>query len=73
MEGLILDGKLVEKLSVYEAEEELPRIGHGMKRKVYASLEALNMGVKEAVITYGLGDSPVIQAIQHKVGTLIVP
>ncbi|RLI29966.1 MAG: acetylaminoadipate kinase [Candidatus Hecatellales archaeon] len=73
VEGLILDGKLVRKLTLFEAEEELPRIGHGMKRKVYAAVEALNMGVKEAVITYGLGESPVIQALQHKVGTLLVP
>jgi acetylglutamate/LysW-gamma-L-alpha-aminoadipate kinase len=73
VEGVILDGKRVEKLTVFEAEEELPRIGHGMKRKVYAALEALNMGVGEVIITYGLGEKPVSSALERKVGTLIVP
>lgn len=73
VEGVILDGKPVKKLIAFEAEEELPRIGHGMKRKVYAALEALNMGVSEVIITYGLGEKPVISALEHKVGTLIVP
>ena len=73
VEGVILDGKLVERLSSFEAEEELPRIGHGMKRKVYAALEALSMGVREVVITYGLGEKPVTSALHHEAGTLITP
>jgi len=73
VEGVILNGKPVRKLIAFEAEEELPRIGHGMKRKVYAALEALNMGVGEVVITYGLEEKPVTSALEHKVGTLIVP
>lgn len=73
VEGVILEGETVRKLTSFEAEEELPRIGHGMKRKVYAALEALNMGVREVVITYGLGEKPLLSALEHRVGTLIVP
>ena len=73
VEGVILDGKLVEKFSLIEAEEEIKKIGHGMRKKVYAAIEALNMGVKETLIVSGLKESPIVSALEHKVGTLIAP
>jgi acetylglutamate/LysW-gamma-L-alpha-aminoadipate kinase len=73
VEGVVLDGKLVEKFSLIEAEEEIGKIGHGMRKKVYAAVEALNMGVKETLIISGLKDAALTLALEHKVGTLIAP
>jgi acetylglutamate/LysW-gamma-L-alpha-aminoadipate kinase len=71
VEGIYLDEKLITKLSVLEAKEVLPQIGPGMITKVYAALEALNMGVKEVIITSGLLPTPISSAMEHKHGTVI--
>ena len=36
-----------------EAKKSLPKIGHGMEKKVMACIESLDMGVKEAIMTSG--------------------
>ena len=71
VEGLLIDGKVVPMLNAYEAKELLPKIGHGMITKVYASLEALNLGVEEVVIGSGLIEKPISSAIEHRRGTVI--
>ncbi|MBS7645648.1 [LysW]-aminoadipate/[LysW]-glutamate kinase [Candidatus Bathyarchaeota archaeon] len=71
VEGVILDGRTIGKLTYMEAEEVLPRIGHGMTTKVYAALEALDMGVKEVRISSGLRDKPLTEALTGDAGTLI--
>ncbi len=71
VEGLYLNNKLVSKLSVLEAKEMLQYIGPGMITKVYSATEALNMGVKEVIITSGLVDRPISMAIEHRRGTVI--
>ena len=60
-------------MNVEEAKKNLSLIGHGMKKKVYAAVEALEMGVKEVIITSGLIEKPMTSALNHKVGTLICP
>ena len=70
--GVKLMGKTVGKMGNYYAKENLSKIGHGMKKKVYAALESLNLGVKEIIITSGLIENPLTSAINHKAGTLIV-
>lgn len=72
VEGLILDGKLVTRLTAAEAKELLPKIGPGMITKVYAALEALSMGVGEVIITSGLIERPISSSIEHKCGTVII-
>jgi acetylglutamate/LysW-gamma-L-alpha-aminoadipate kinase len=52
VEGLIIDEKLVPKLSVFEINEMLHRIGHGMITKVHAATEALKLGVKEVCFVF---------------------
>jgi len=71
VEGLLLEGKLVEKLSLKEAESLLGKIGAGMDKKLLASIEAIKGGVKEAIITTGFIENPLVKAINHEVGTVI--
>jgi acetylglutamate/LysW-gamma-L-alpha-aminoadipate kinase len=69
--GLIMDGELVEHLTLEEAKRMLPRIGHGMEKKVLACTEALSMGVKEAVIASGKVENPISNALRHNNCTVI--
>jgi len=69
--GLIMDGKLVEHLTLEGAKRMLPRIGHGMEKKVLACTEALSMGVKEAVIASGKVENPISNALRHNNCTVI--
>ena len=71
VEGLILNKKLVAKIKASEIKSILPEIGQGMSTKVHASLEALNAGVKEVIITSGSGKKPLSSALNHKRGTVI--
>jgi len=73
VEGVLLNGKYVEKSSLAEAELLLPKIGAGMNKKVLASIEAIKAGVKEAIISTGFVDEPLTKAISHEVGTVITP
>ena len=71
VEGLILDGKLVSKLSVSEVQEVLPKIGRGMITKVYAAMEALNQGVGKVLISPGLEKLPISSSLKNECGTVI--
>lgn len=71
VEGLLLDNQKVTKLTLPEVEKVLPKIGPGMITKVYAAMEAVTMGVSEALIAYGLGSFPVSSALKHECGTVI--
>jgi len=69
--GLYINEKLVSKLTKKEAEAKIRGIGPGMVTKVYAAIEALNMGVGETIITSGIEKSPISNALSHKVGTVV--
>lgn len=69
--GLMLNEKLVTSLTLEQAKETLPKIGFGMEKKVLACTEALEMGVKEAIIASGQVDRPVSSAIAHSNCTVI--
>lgn len=71
VEGVLLKEKLVKELSVADAEELLPKMGGGMDKKVIASIEAVKMGVKEAIIAPGSVENPVSEAVNHRTGTVI--
>ena len=72
VDGLLMDDKLVEKISLIEAKKILPRIGFGMEKKVLAATEALEMGVKEALIANGQRENPISSAIVHDKCTVIL-
>jgi acetylglutamate/LysW-gamma-L-alpha-aminoadipate kinase len=69
--GLMLNEKLVTSMTLEQAKETLPKIGFGMEKKVLACTEALEMGVKEAIIASGQVDNPVSSAIAHSNCTVI--
>jgi acetylglutamate/LysW-gamma-L-alpha-aminoadipate kinase len=71
VDGLLMDDKLVTKLTLAEAKEIRPKIGPGMEKKILASTEALDMGVKEALIANGQKENPISSAITHENCTVI--
>ncbi len=71
VDGLLIDKKLVPKLSLAEAKEIRPKIGPGMEKKILAATEALDMGVKEALIGNGMRENPISSAIAHDHCTVI--
>jgi [amino group carrier protein]-L-2-aminoadipate/L-glutamate 6-kinase len=73
VDGLILNGELVISMTVDKAKAMLPKIGSGMDKKVLACIEAIEMGVKEAVIASGHIENPLSTAIDHRNCTVIVP
>jgi len=73
VQGVFIEKKLVRKLSIEEAERLLPKMGAGMDKKVMASIEAVKMGVKEAIVAPGSVENPIIEAVNHRVGTVIAP
>ena len=71
VDGLLMDEKLVTKLTLAEAKEIRPKIGPGKEKKILASTEALDMGVKEALIANGQKENPISSAISHDNCTVI--
>ena len=71
VDGLLMDDKLVTKLTLAEAKEIRPKVGPGMEKKILASTEALDMGVKEALIANGQRENPISSAIAHDNCTVI--
>jgi acetylglutamate/LysW-gamma-L-alpha-aminoadipate kinase len=71
VDGLLIDEKLVKNLTLAEAKEIRPKIGFGMEKKILAATEALDMGVKEALIANGQKENPISAAISHQNCTVI--
>ena len=71
VDGLMMDDKLVKKISLSEAKEILPKIGFGMEKKILAATEALELGVKEALVANGQKENPISSAIAHDNCTVI--
>ena len=71
VDGLLMEDKLVEHLSLAEAKEIRPKIGPGMEKKILAATEALDMGVTEALIGNGQKENPISAAISHDNCTVI--
>lgn len=69
--GLLMDDKLVTKLTASEARKMLPKIGFGMEKKILACTEAVGMGVKEAIVASGQVANPVSSALKHDNCTVI--
>lgn len=71
VDGLLMDDKLVRELSLEEAKEIRSKVGFGMEKKILAATEALDMGVKEALIANGQKENPISTAIAHENCTVI--
>ena len=71
--GLMLNEKLVTGMTLEQAKAALPKIGFGMEKKVLACTEAIEMGVKEAIIASGQVEKPISAAVAHANCTVITP
>jgi [amino group carrier protein]-L-2-aminoadipate 6-kinase len=71
--GLMLNEKLVTSMTLDQAKAALSKIGFGMEKKVLACIEALEMGVQEAIIASGQVENPLSTAMAHRNCTVIVP
>jgi [amino group carrier protein]-L-2-aminoadipate/L-glutamate 6-kinase len=71
VDGLLMDDKLVTSLTLEEAKAIMPKIGFGMEKKILAATEALDMGVKEALIANGQRENPISAAVAHDKCTVI--
>lgn len=71
VDGLLLGGELVGHLSPAEAKSKLPEIGFGMQKKVMAAVDAVEGGVREAVICSGRRKEPLERALSHDSCTVI--
>ncbi len=71
VQGLMLKGERIPKITASEVKEVLSSIGAGMSTKVHAGLEALDEGVSEVLVTAGTGKKPISSALKHDTGTVI--
>ncbi|MEM0440527.1 MAG: [LysW]-aminoadipate/[LysW]-glutamate kinase [Candidatus Caldarchaeum sp.] len=71
VEGVIVDGEVVRKLSVQEALELAEKVGAGMNRKLMMAAKAVENGVGSAHICSGLVDDPIGNADVGR-GTVII-
>lgn len=71
VDGLNLGGSLVSHLTSAEASSKLPKIGFGMQKKVMAAVDAVEGGVKEALICSGTRSGPLSKALNHDACTVI--
>jgi len=71
VDGLLLDGQVAPRLTAAEASSILPRIGFGMQKKVIGAVEAVEAGVREAIICSGTRPTPVARALSHDYCTVI--
>jgi acetylglutamate/LysW-gamma-L-alpha-aminoadipate kinase len=72
VKGLVLDGDLVPKLTLKDAESTLSKIGKGMITKIHAASEAIKLGVGEVIVTSGLENTPISKSLDGTAGTVIV-
>jgi acetylglutamate/LysW-gamma-L-alpha-aminoadipate kinase len=71
VDGVTLHGKVIARMSLSEAKDKLGDIGAGMITKMYAAMEALEMGVDQVVICSGFGKRPISSALANECGTVI--
>lgn len=69
--GLLIDGRLIENLTLNEAKLLLPKIGFGMEKKILACTEALELGVGEAIVGSGAREDPISKLLAHENCTVI--
>ncbi|MEM0481913.1 MAG: [LysW]-aminoadipate/[LysW]-glutamate kinase [Nitrososphaerota archaeon] len=70
VDGVMVDGKVVERLSPGEASELSKRIGPGMNRKLALASETVLGGVKKVLIASGLGEDPLSGMLSDR-GTVV--
>jgi acetylglutamate/LysW-gamma-L-alpha-aminoadipate kinase len=49
----------------------MEKVGPGLRRKIFAALEAIQEGVPEVIIASGIGEHPILDALKEKNCTVI--
>lgn len=62
---------LIKNMRLIELENLMENLEGGMKKKAYATLEALEIGVKKVIISSGLSEKPIFDALENNLGTVI--
>ncbi|MCD6323885.1 MAG: [LysW]-aminoadipate/[LysW]-glutamate kinase [Desulfurococcales archaeon] len=63
VEGVFLDGELLKEIRTSELNDLLSKIGRGMNRKLVEASRACEAGIKEVVISNGLTEHPLRDAL----------
>ncbi|TXT67039.1 MAG: Acetylglutamate kinase [Promethearchaeota archaeon] len=63
---------LIKELKAGQLENILEELKGGMKKKAYAALEALRINVKKVIISTGLSERPITDALDNQAGTVIL-
>ncbi|MHC1590636.1 MAG: [LysW]-aminoadipate/[LysW]-glutamate kinase [Candidatus Helarchaeales archaeon] len=71
VQGVIMDEKVIRTIGKDDISVFMDKVEGGMRKKLFASKEALDLGLKEIVICSGLQDHPIINALEGKTGTSI--
>ncbi|MHA1265604.1 MAG: [LysW]-aminoadipate kinase [Candidatus Helarchaeota archaeon] len=69
VEGVLKDGKVVSKIGGEEIKEFFQMVTGGMKKKIFAAREALDLGIQEVIVSSGLIKHPISDALEGKIGT----
>ena len=70
VDGVLIEGKVIDRLGQDQAKELSLKIGPGMNRKLLMAAEAVSSGVKRVIIGNGLVRDPIANALAGK-GTVI--
>jgi acetylglutamate/LysW-gamma-L-alpha-aminoadipate kinase len=71
VDGLMDDGKIVQKVSVDELDSLIKKTGVGMNRKLLSASRALKGGVSKVIVSNGKVERPVSAALLDGKGTMI--
>jgi acetylglutamate kinase len=62
---------LIKSINSSQLEELIEKLEGGMRKKAFAALEALKIGVKKVIICSGLSETPIVDALEKNGGTVI--
>ena len=75
VEGIYKDfdneNSLIKKMKKIQLQNLMEKLVGGMKKKAYAALEALNMDIKKVIVSSGLSENPIFNALEKQNGTVI--
>lgn len=63
VDGVMINGKVKERMNLNEARETLKTVGPGMDKKLIACIEAVEWGASEGIIANGKVERPINNAI----------
>jgi acetylglutamate/LysW-gamma-L-alpha-aminoadipate kinase len=71
VDGILSDGRIVDRLDIDQAREILKLTGNGMDKKIISAMESIEAGTHEVIIANGNGERPLTDAINSEKRTVI--